>query len=202
MRVSASDLDAFRYWRASEDADLGELIAQLRRETEPTESMRAGTALHTALENADPGEFKALEADGFVFELEIDGELDLPPIREIKHTLELEIDGEPVTLVGKVDAVLGRRVDDHKFTSSWDAERFLASYQWRVYLEVFDADEFRWNVFEGRKISAGFYRIGALHTLHMYRYPGMRQDIERELLAFLDFARIHLPERIERQKAA
>ena len=52
MRMSATDLDAFRYWRDNEDADLGALVSQLRRELPPTEPMLAGTAFHKALELA------------------------------------------------------------------------------------------------------------------------------------------------------
>jgi hypothetical protein len=204
LRVSASDLDAVRYYRANEDADLGALIAQLRRELPPSEAMRAGTALHKALEIADPGaKFDALEADGFRFDILVECEIDLPPIREMKETRDYLIDGVRITLVGKVDAIHGKRVEDHKFTARFDPERFMGTMQWRVYLEVFDADEFRWNVFEGRESGERRYVIHHIHRLTMFRYPGMGDDVRRDLWAFLDFARIHLPERlIEREPDA
>lgn len=202
MRVSATDIDAFRRWRDDEEAELEPLLAQLRREMAPSKPMLAGTALHAALEVAEPGEFSRLEALGHTFDLEIDGEIDLPPIRELKVTAEHVIDGVPVTVVGKVDAVLGRRVDDHKFTSRFDPERFLASFQWRIYLDVFGADTFRWNVFEGRAIGERHYVIHSLHRLTCYRYPAMRDDIVRELRQFVAFAREHLPERFNTNREA
>lgn len=195
LRVSASDIDALRYYLADEDGDLDELLRRLRKQEPPTDAMRAGTALHAALETSQEGSLSEVVADGFRFSFEFDGELDLPAIRELKATREYEVDGVGITLVGKVDAVHGRRIDDHKFTSRYDAERFLVSYQWRVYLDVFDADEFRWNVFEGREVAPQHYVIGHLHKLRMHRYPGMGQDVGRELERFVSFARDHLPER-------
>lgn len=199
LRVSASDIDAFRYFMADDDAELADLLAQLRRETPPTESMQVGTALHAALETCEPGEHGELSANGYTFQFLPTVEIDLPEIREIKATRDYEIAGCLVTLVGKVDAIHGRRVDDHKYTSRYDAERFLGSYQWRIYLDVFGADEFRWNVFEGRQDTAdpNRYLIFNIHQLKMHRYPNMGDDIERALRLFVEFARQHMPERIK-----
>lgn len=202
MRCSATEIDAFRRWRDTEDAELAPLLAQLRRELPETEPMRAGKAFHRALELAQAGDVERLEADGYTFDLTFDATLDLPEIRELKATREYVIDGVIVTLVGMVDTLTGKRADDHKFTSRWDAERFLASYQWRIYLEIFDADTFRWNVFEGREIEPRYYGVHAFHPLIMHRYPGMADDVERELREFVRFAREHLPERFALQVAA
>lgn len=198
LRISASDIDALRYFLAEDEAELADLLAQLRRETPPTEAMQAGKALHAALEICQPGSHGELSANGYTFEFKADAEIDLPEIREVKATQDYVIGDCAVTLVGVVDAIHGRRVDDHKFTSRYDAERFLASYQWRVYLDVFGADEFRWNVFEGRQDTTDpkRYVIYNVHQLTMHRYPGMGADIERTLQRFVEFARRHLPERI------
>lgn len=198
LRTSASDIDALRYFLANEEADLEDLLASLRRQTPPTESMLAGTALHAALEQCQTGEHPKLSANGYTFDLSFDGDLELPDIRELKASRDYEIDGCLVTLVGMVDALHGRRIDDHKFTSRFDAERFMGSYQWRVYLDIFDADEFRWNIFEGRPDNTNpkHYTIYAMHKLRMHRYPGMGDDVRREVGRFVEFAKRHLPERM------
>lgn len=203
LRVSASDLDALRYYLADDEANLADLLSQLRRESEPTESMKAGTALHAALETSEPGEHGELTADGYTFVFEADGEIDLPAIREVKTARDYVVGGCVVTLVGKVDAVEGRRVDDHKFTARYDAERFMSSMQWRVYLDLFDANEFRWNVFEGRqdRNAPSRYIITAVHQLRMHRYPGMGDHVRRALSDFVSFARDHLPERFTTEAA-
>lgn len=197
IRLSASDLDAYRRFRANEDAELADLIAHLRRETPPSEAMEAGTALHAALEIADPGaEFERMEANGYTFDMQIEGEIDMPAIRERKETREFMIGRTLATLVGKVDAIHGQRIEDHKFTGRFDPERFMASMQWRVYLTIFGANEFRWNIFEGREIAPKHYVISAFHQLRMHRYPGMERDVEHEVAQFIEFARCHLPERL------
>lgn len=200
LRVSATDIDALRYYRGDDEAELSDLLAQLRRQSPPSAAMLAGTAFHKALETAGEGFTAELRADGYVFDIQIDDELDLPDIRELKATREYRIGDVVVTLVGKVDGVLGRRIDDHKLTGSYDAERYMAGYQWRIYLEVFGADEFRWNIFEGAEVANTdrVWKVRALHKLTMHRYPGIAADVEREVAAFVEFALAHLPEKFER----
>lgn len=196
LRLSVSDIDALRYFQDDEEAELTAFLADLRRQNPPSPSMLAGTALHKALETAEPGEFETLRADGYSFKMELDGEIDLPAMREIKAAMDMLVDDCRVTLVGKVDAIFGTRVDDHKFTTRYDPERFMDGYQWRAYLTIFGADVFNWNIFEARETSSYSYVVHHLHKLTMHRYPGMRGDLIREVGNFVQFARQHLPERM------
>lgn len=195
LRVSATDLDQLRYFNSVDEMELAELIARLKHLMPSSEAMEAGTALHKALEMAEPGEHKGFSVDGFTFSFETDCQIDLPPIREMKTTREYVIGDVLVTVVGKVDAIHGRWIADHKFTAKFDPDRYLDSYQWRLYLEIFDADEFRWNIFEAVESAPKNYLIRAFHPLRMHRYPGMGADVVRELTEFVGFARQHLPER-------
>lgn len=203
LRVSASDLDAYRYFMTNEDATLDSLLARLRREVDPTPAMEAGTALHHALEHGEPGEHGEMSALGYTFTFQAEAAIDLPPVRECKTTGEYVVDGCAVTLVGKVDAIHGLRIDDHKLTGRYDAERFLMSYQWRAYLDLFGADEFRWNIFVGRpeRDDPRRYVITEFHPLRMHRYPDMQEDLAAGLRSFVSFARQHMPERIMRGAA-
>lgn len=199
LRVSASDLDAFRRFKASEDIPLTDLLAQLRRELPPTPAMLAGTALHKALELVEAGEFEALEANDHRFMFADEVEISLPDIREMKVTAERQIGDVLVTLVGMVDAVQGRSVTDHKFTGRFDPERFLNSYQWRVYLDLFDADRFEWIVYEAKEVDDRAFLVTDVHRLTAHRYPGMSDDLNRELSAFVDFAKVHLMDEAAQQ---
>lgn len=197
LRVSATDIDTLRRFYDEEDADLADLIRQLRHLMPSTEAMEAGTALHKALELAEPGDYKGFECDGFTFSFETEAEVDLPAIREMKATREYLFDDVHVTLVGKVDAINGKSVVDHKLTAKFDADRYLDSYQWKIYLEVFGADHFRWNIFEAMESAPRNYLIRNVHKLDMHRYPTIGEDVERQVRAFVLFARDHLPERFQ-----
>lgn len=201
LRVSTTEIDLLRRFYDEEDADLADLVRQLRRLMPSTEAMEAGSALHKALETAEPGDHKGFEQDGFIFSFETDVAIQLPAIREMKATATYEIEDATVTLVGKVDAIHGRKVFDHKFTARFDADRYLDSYQWRIYLDLFGADTFQWNIFVAIESAPRNYLIRDFHNLTMHRYPGMRADVERALADFVRFARFHLPERFTREAA-
>lgn len=195
LYASVTDLEAFRYYVENEDAELDRLVAQLRKQEPPSEPMLAGTALHKALEFSADGEFSVLEADGYRFTFDDALEVQLTPIRELKATKRYCVAGTEITVTGKVDGLYGRRVDDHKGTGKFNPERFLEGYQWRLYLDIFDAYHFRWNVFEMKPVEVREYRVFATHRLEQFAYNGMRQDCERLLARFVEFAAQHLPER-------
>jgi hypothetical protein len=137
-----------------DDMELAELIARLKHLMPSSEAMEAGTALHKALELAEPASSKGFEADGFTFSFETDAEIDLPPSARSRRPATTSSTTCVVTLVGKVDAIHGKRIDDHKFTAKFDPDRYLDSYQWRLYLEVFDADDVPLEHLRGRRVGA------------------------------------------------
>ena len=192
MLARVSHLESFRRWRHDDEKDVADLVADLTRD-EPTERMLAGTAFHKALELAEPGEYDKLEALGYTFDIEGIGAVSVPEAREIRafgHYGDL-------TVTGQTDGLNGRVIVDHKTTSSFDAEGYLAGYQWRFYLDLFDADVFRWQVFELRQYAGDpdrFYRVSGPHHLAAYRYPAMRWDCDLLAADFLAFAREHLPD--------
>jgi len=209
MLARVSELESFRRWREDDDASLDALLAHLRGQERPSEHMAAGTAFHRALELAEPGEFDTLRANGFVFHVQADIELELPLIRELRASKAYIVDGGCLSVSGQVDSILGRRIDDHKTTAQMDAEGYFAGYQWRLYLELFQADRFRWNVFEVREASdtmlrdinasadESHYVVHGGHRLEQHRYPGLADDCAVLAADFYRFAQQHLPERFE-----
>ena len=203
MLFRVSEVESFRQWRDDEEAELDVLLARLRGESPPTEAMAAGTAFHAALEHAQVGEVDQLKANGYTFTIAADVELALPAIRELRARKTYTVDGAPVVITGQLDAIEGKRVEDHKTTGRFDPERYLDGYQWRLYLEIFGADVFRWNIFE---IAEGEHpldwTVRAFHRLEQYRYPAMGDDCLRLVTDLARFARIHLPERVRAPVAA
>jgi hypothetical protein len=221
MRLTVSEIDAFRYWKASEyDPDGKQLIAQLRKQVPPTPEMLAGIAFHNALETARQGEYESLRSDGYEFQIRTGLEVALPTLREVTFPSKVYcVDGLNVDVRGRVDAIHGNRIDDHKTTGEFKADKYFAGSQWRLYLDMAGADHFRWNIFVieemARKIADGccnlcgveigdcecipgkVFLVTEQHTLDQYRYPSMVDDIITLLGEFVDFIKVHLPERME-----
>lgn len=187
MLARVSSIESFRRWREDDEQSAEDLVHWLTHD-EPSEAMRAGTAFHKALEDAVPGDHSTLYALGYAFHLP-DGELALPTIRELRAFGNYG----SLQVTGCVDCLHGKRVEDHKTTSRFDAERYLAGYQWRFYLDLFGADTFRWNVFEIRELKPRVYEVAEPQTLEAYRYPGLHEDCARLAADFYAFAQQHLP---------
>ena len=190
VRVSVSAIDSWRYWAAQEDSEIENLLSQLRGETPQSEPMRVGSALHLALEQAQSGTFVSLEANGYSFFVQPGLEITLPEIRELK--MECEYVLSPlltITLVGKVDAMYGKTVYDHKTTRRFDAEKLTDTYQWRHYLNMARADCFVWNVFtlQDSTLDPTEYTISDLQIVAQYRYPGLEEDCLRNMRDFAEF---------------
>ncbi|HTV69283.1 MAG TPA: hypothetical protein VMF90_12170 [Rhizobiaceae bacterium] len=186
MLARVSNIDAFRRWREDDDQTVEDLVHFLTTD-EPTEAMKAGTAFHKALELAEPGEHDTLEALGYRFHL-TGGEVELPTTRELRGYGNYG----GLTVTGQVDGIHGTTVTDHKTTSRFDPERYLAGYQWRFYLDLFHADTFRWNIFEITEIEPQVYRVAAPQILTAYRYPEMSADCANLAADFLVFANRYL----------
>lgn len=211
LRISATELEAYRLYRQMKWLSHDEFVRRLRGERDDKLLMQAGTAFHAFLEHADEWEGDEVVQDDFVFILEFDGVLPLPTIREIKTERQYEIDGQAVTLVAKADAVNGLIVEDHKLTEEFSAEWYIDSLQWRIYLSLFGADAFTYNCFEGkevklkgrhkRKDGKHVWEVTGLHRLTVNRYAGMEREVLQWLRDLVAFIRVHVPERIDHPEA-
>lgn len=203
MIFRVSNVEAFRQWREDDEAELEPLLARLRGQDEPSDSMKAGTAFHLALETSQPGESSTLLVPGYRFEIECDITLELPEVREIRA----HRDYGPIRITGKVDCIEGKRVDDHKTTARFEPEWYLPGYQWRFYLDIFGADVFRWNVFEmdlderASTEDERVYRVFGFHRLEQHRYPALHDDCAKLADDLYHFAREYMPEFEDRSAA-
>lgn len=189
MLARVSSLESFRQWRGDEEQTASDLVEWLTTDN-PSEAMLAGTALHKALENAEEGDHETLEANGYTFHMP-DATLALPSVREVRGYSGYG----GLVVTGQVDAVDGKRIDDHKSTGSFAPDRYLSGYSWRLYLEMFGCHVFRWNVFEIKPDPklAKVYTVKPPHILEAYSYPGMREDCADLARDFQEFATNHLP---------
>lgn len=197
MLTRVSNVETFRRWRSDEDATTEDLIARLTS-FEPTEAMQAGTAFHKCMEFAKPGQCDAMSANGYTFIFN-DAEIALPSVRELRCYSTYG----PLTVTGQVDALYGKRVEDHKTTAYFTGDKYLEGCQWKFYLDIFGADVFRWNVFEIKPTKEEkTYTVGAPHLLEQTRYPGLHADCMKLASDFYDFAAIWMPRHNPNLKAA
>lgn len=194
MRYRVSNVEAFRQWEADEGSDVDALVTRILGMEPPSQRMEAGTAFHKALEMSTPGQsLDILEANGYRFTIKGDLEVAVPVVRELRAGTAYIVDGKPIVISGQVDGIEGRRIDDHKTTGRFDPERYLDGYQWRLYLDIFGADAFRWNVFEiGETDDPMHWEVFGQHTLSQYRYPELQADCQRLVERFARFARQHI----------
>jgi hypothetical protein len=187
-----SHVEAFRRYEQDEEVETERLLAVLRGAGEESERMRVGTAFHKALEVAVDGVAPELSANGYTFRFVPDADMaiELPVLREIRAARTYEVDGGPITISGCADGVTGRRVGDYKSTERFDAERYMAGYQWRLYLDIFALDVFRWDIFElAETDDPKVWLVKSLHRLEQYRYPRLHDDCRALVTRFAAFVR-------------
>lgn len=201
MRLHVTDLDQLLWFRKLENMTTEELVSRLRREAPPNRAMAMGTAWHSILEEPQEDELLMVKRDGFTFIVEADACLTLPQVREIRAEKTYIVDGIPVTLTGGCDGISGTVVYDHKLTARPDPEKYFDSYQWRAYMDIFDAEIFRYVLWHA-KDDGDSILIRSVDEFPVYRYPTMRDDLMVGLHEFVQFAREHLPERFETEEAA
>lgn len=187
LYFSVSQIDRFREWLADEDSDVESLIADLTEDAD-TPDMRRGRAFHGAIETVLEGrrdDLDEIKYGPYTFIFQGDFELPSIPYQEVKGYKTY--DGLRVGC--RVDGLKGNHIIDHKAATWFDAERYMAKYAWRYYLDIFTASRFTWDVWEMKETDNPLvWLVTDLHVLEQYRYPGMEGDC-RELAAKMkDFA--------------
>ncbi len=179
IRTSVTKLDALHLYQQGV-IELEELIKRLRGETVETEAMQFGRAFHKLLEKIDEiEEGKDTEIDGNVFSandiLTTKNNLKYKPalgVPEIKDVKEYNVDGEIVQVSAVADLLVGETVVEYKTTKYFDIEKYINSYQWRFYLDIFGARKVVYNIFL-------FYnnQLRGVRDFTFYNYKDLQDDI-------------------------
>lgn len=189
IRVSVSSLDLFRSYLADEDYPLEVFLSQLRGEGAVTPGMYRGRAFAVAMEHAKLGEASTISAEGHTFAFTCDAEIEAWPRREEKR----EKDYGGVIVTARCDRIMGKVIADDKTTESFDAEKYEDKYQFRYYLDIWDADVFKWHIWSCRKIDSDgrdtiAWEVYDCNTLTQYRYPKLQEDCYALAQEFGEFA--------------
>ena len=212
IRISATDLDGYLYFRDGDYLSLNRYIQRLKGEDPPGPEQVAGIKFHEAIqrqgterEGYDPRGYwirvlGVIEGPkvGAIYYLPEDKEIVLPlPVRT-----ELRVDklytlpnGREVEVRGRVDAVSGLEVTDYKTTKKIDLERYAEAYQWRVYMSMMPQMlSFRYEVFQLKKMKGGGayypeYNVTDYKRLILRPYRAMEKDVRALIAEYDEFLR-------------
>jgi len=188
-----TDLDSMIWYRKLEDMTVDDMRGRLLRTEPANEKMKMGTVFHAILEDP-PDEINEVEKDGFKFKVTCNSSIQLPQIREIRANKTYSIAGMDITLSGGCDGITGNKVSDHKLTFRPNPDTYFNSFQWRAYLDIFEADAFKYIIYSAKEKN-GIVTIHDVSTLSMYRYPEMVDDLKRGIFDLVEFCQEHVPEK-------
>lgn len=193
MDLHVTDLDGYLWYQKIEKMTAEELRDRILRKSPPNDRMMMGTAWHSILENPPSYDIKEVEKDGYTFTVDCDATILMPQIVEIRAHKTYHIGGYDVTLTGKVDGITGNMINDHKLTFRHDVENYFDSYQWRAYLDIFNADYFTYYIYAAKEKDK-HVTITDISSFTVYRYPGMVVDLENGINNMVQFIKTQIPE--------
>lgn len=203
MRTRCTTLESYRRVIQEEYGSEEELIASVKgKPFEPNMYMRAGTAFHAIL--ADPAKYRRSEFDmeGREDEFFESGEFRFAVdstctciehvqdgICEVPGSKIFQTQHGPITVNGTCDRINGKIIRDAKCTwSTPDAKSYDRSLQWRLYLQLFEADQFIYDIFAFLEPKDGFCKLRDIVSFNLFRYPEMEADCERWVRDFVQWA--------------
>lgn len=157
-----------------------------------TDAMQIGTALHKVLEVSEyqiiPRLFTINDGNNhYKVNVKNDIQIQIPVLREMWVTKDFQ----GLTIRGKVDAISACNIHDFKFTSKVSLERYMDSWQWRVYLWMnpkhtnFIYDLFTIKIIHEKELE---YKVDILNyeKLELSRYLELKQDVEEIYSEYFD----------------
>ena len=175
MRVSATLLEGYRLYTSTDWKTEADLIDSIKGIFVPTPAMDLGTAFHAVLETPERCRVAGGYRSGaYAFDdatmAPLFALIDRRGVFEVKHTIEL--DGH--TLVAKADQLCGATIQEFKTTlSTFDAEKYTASYQWRVMSLIFQPAVITYHVASLADHGNSVVELKSLDSVSLYPYAGL-----------------------------
>lgn len=187
MRISATTLESYRLFMQPDQEWMSEadLIASIRGEFRPNHKINLGSAFGLVLEDPDrylvPGGFR-ITVNGEVFEFGRDVMepcLAVIDRRGVFEAKAIKRYGD-CDVVSKADHLLGADLSEFKTTlSSFDAGKYMDSYQWRFMADSFQAKRITYHVFCLSEATNGVISLRSIESLPLYPYPDLHADCAR-----------------------
>jgi hypothetical protein len=184
MRISATTLESFRLFMQPEQEWMSEdeLIASILGQFVPNHKVNLGSAFGRVLEDPDrymaPGGFRVfVNGETFEFGRDVMEEpLSLIDRRGVFEAKAIARYGQN-DVVAKADHLFGAELREFKTTlSSFDAEKYIDSCQWRFMVDAFKPAKVIYLVFCLHEATNGVIELKSVEQLPLYPYPRLHAD--------------------------
>lgn len=206
MRISATTLESYRLWRSPDQEWMPEqdLIDTINGVWKPNHKVELGSAFGKVLEDPDrfmvPGGFRcgAFEFGRDVIE---------PCLKVIDRRGVFEAKAQKaygdIDVVSKADHLLGAHLSEFKTTlSSFDAGKYMDSYQWRFMADAFQPRMITYHVFCLSEATNGVIDLKSIESFNLFPYAKLHEDCCDLLREFCDYVRARGLDGVLRQRQA
>lgn len=194
LRVSATAVEAYRLFVTEDWMEEDSLIAQIRGEFVPDRKVLLGTAFDAVLTTPDkyrvPGGFQHgrdfFSADMMAPALAL---FDRRGVLQAKATR----DYGDVQIVAKADQLIGATLIENKTTlSSFDADKYERSFQWRLMADIFEPLQITYHVFclSDDSEGAGMIDLRSIESINFFPYADLHRDCCELVAQFKHYAEV------------
>lgn len=189
-RISTTTLESYRLFRTSDWFTHEMFVERLTSPFIENEAMRVGSAFHKLLEER-PAENVC---NGYEFietpNAKLTEALNLIPagVPELKIAKLYMSDFGMVQIVAQADLLHGNCVHEYKTSSkSIDIGKYEKSLQWQIYMDIFEADQFKYWLFKLVKDRGNEKKYIVQNYLcpTFYRFKGMHKNITNNINGYL-----------------
>lgn len=205
LQLSPTNVEKYRHLileanpddiEACEKKFINEIIYGIK----PTDKMTKGSALHSILENPekytimDNRKIYCYECNKIKFTTDIINECLKYVNREFPFEVwtskEYDIGNEIIRIRGRVDQLEGLEINEHKTCwGSFNYEQYFYSMQWRLYIDMLEAEKINYKVFRLYDGAKGInYKGCYIFSFDKYKY--LESYIKKVLSSFVDWINV------------
>lgn len=202
MRVSATTLESFRLWLQPDQEWMTEddLLATIRGQFVPTPEILVGSAFGKVLEKPEKYRIRggyAYADRRFAGPITFSDDTMAPALALMNHkdgVFEAKAAKDypgGVTVISVADQLVGARLYEHKTTTStFSAEKYLDSFQWRLMVDAFEPVSVTYHVFMLDDHGNSVVEVKAIESLTVYPYPDCHRDCADLVRQFVEYCEL------------
>jgi hypothetical protein len=193
MRISTTAIESFRLWSDPEQEWMSEadLIATITKSAPPSHNVLIGSAFGTILEHPDKHRVAGgYQCGEFAFGRDVvEPCLAVIDRRGVFEAKAAKSYGD-CDVVARADHLYGAHLSEFKTTlSTFDAQKYLDSCQWRFYFDIFEPRIVTYHVFCLSEATNGVIDLRGVESFNVYSYPELHDDCRDLVARFASYAR-------------